>query len=527
MPPATLHRKKYSSSSGRKWVLARKIVQYLFLVLFLLLFVMSRRDHGWAGSWVNIPIRLDLLAALSYLLASRTLLEGFALSLILLLLTLLFGRAWCGWVCPLGTCLDLIPLKSPRGKRKPPAESWRKVKYLLLAAILTSALLGNLALLSLDPLTLLLRALTTAVWPGLDRILQLLEGVLYRLPFLSGEVAAFDALIRPGLFPESASFFQDSILFGALLGGVFALNLWAERFWCRYLCPLGGLLGLISKISLFRRVVRESCPGCLLCSADCPTGAIDPAGDYRSDPAECTLCLDCMESCPRSGVAIRAGKIQPKWNTYDPARREALLTVGLTAGAALLASSGASNRGEPPFLLRPPGVREANRDLHGMTDCIRCSECMRTCPTNAIQPAVFEGGVQGFGSPLIIPRLGYCDYSCNACGQVCPSQAIPPLELAEKQRQVIGRAYIDENRCIAWADHIECLVCEEMCPLPEKAIRLDAQEVSGLDGAGVRIRLPRVLRDSCIGCGICEYKCPVPGEAAIRVHVPEAVMSFE
>jgi ferredoxin len=105
-------------------------------------------------------------------------------------------------------------------------------------------------------------------------------------------------------------------------------------------------------------------------------------------------------------------------------------------------------------------------------------------------------------------------------------EAIPPLGLEEKRLQVIGKAYIDENRCIAWSDHKPCVVCEEMCPLPQKAIQLEEQEVWAPDNTSVAIQLPHVLRDSCIGCGICEYKCPVSGDAAIRVYVPQMGVPF-
>jgi ferredoxin len=192
---------------------------------------------------------------------------------------------------------------------------------------------------------------------------------------------------------------------------------------------------------------------------------------------------------------------------------------------ALFRSSDLAKR-EPSFLLRPPGAREVNRNVLDMTRCIRCSECMRVCPTNALQASTFEAGMEGFGAPILIPRLGYCEFSCNLCGQVCPVQAIPPLSLEEKQRQVIGRAYIDESRCIAWSDHQECLVCEEMCPVAEKAIQLEEKEAWGKDNVPVTVRLPHVLRELCTGCGICEYKCPVNGESAIRVYVPQVAVPF-
>jgi formate hydrogenlyase subunit 6/NADH:ubiquinone oxidoreductase subunit I len=116
--------------------------------------------------------------------------------------------------------------------------------------------------------------------------------------------------------------------------------------------------------------------------------------------------------------------------------------------------------------------------------------------------------------------LGHCDYDCTACGQVCPTDAIPVLALETKREVVIGQAYIDEKRCLPWADGRTCLVCEEMCPLPKKAIQLEDVVVESEDGQKTEVRRPHVVRKHCIGCGICENRCPLPGEAAIRVYVP-------
>jgi ferredoxin len=176
---------------------------------------------------------------------------------------------------------------------------------------------------------------------------------------------------------------------------------------------------------------------------------------------------------------------------------------------------------QPQFLLRPPGVHLVDPDPAVFSRCIRCGTCMRICPTGVLQPAVTETGVDSIGTPVLIPRLGYCDYACNACGQSCPVQAIPPLSLAEKQVQVIGKAYIDKDRCLPWADHRACFVCEEMCPLPQKAIRLEAARVQASDGSLVMLEQPVVLRDLCIGCGICETRCPLGGESAIRIYTPQ------
>ena len=128
-------------------------------------------------------------------------------------------------------------------------------------------------------------------------------------------------------------------------------------------------------------------------------------------------------------------------------------------------------------------------------------------------------GAEGLWTPVLVPRLGYCDYSCHACGEVCPTGAIPRLTLDEKRQTPIGVAYIDKDRCFAWADGYYCVVCEEVCPVPEKAIKLEERTVVNARGDTLTVRGPRVIRELCIGCGICEYQCPVSGEAAIRVYV--------
>ncbi len=501
--------------AGGAWVNARKAVQYSGLIAFVALFLWSRQG-GWAAGVINIPMRLDPLLVLLSAIASRTLVAGSALVLVTLIGTLIVGRAWCGWLCPLGTVFDLL---SPQRKRHlSPPESWRGVKYVVLLTALVAALLGNLTLLFLDPLAILLRTLTVSVWSAANQAITAAEGALYAVPFLAQPISTLDTWLRPALLPMTPVYYRDALLVAAFFVGLLLLDRLAPRFWCRYLCPLGGMLGLLSKTALFQRRLKEECKGCTLCTDLCPTGTIDPAKGYASDPGECTMCLDCLESCPRGLTTFAPALSRPKWNEYDPSRRQALLALGSAAAAVALFRSDALSARLSPTLLRPPGVPDVNDDLAALTRCTRCSECIRACPTGGLQPAVLDAGVEGLGSPILMPRLGYCDYSCNACGQVCPVQAIPPLSLDEKRTRVIGLASIDRSRCLPWSSYTPCIVCEEMCPLPAKAIQLEEARVWAPDGTQVDLQLPHVLRERCIGCGICEYKCPVNGQAAIRVY---------
>ncbi len=228
------------------------------------------------------------------------------------------------------------------------------------------------------------------------------------------------------------------------------------------------------------------------------------------------MCLVCAEDCPGDAVKFPFKVSNFLRQPYDIDRRKVLISMGATAVGVGLLETNFAGQLQPPVPIRPPGV--VNDKL--LSTCIRCGECSTVCPTNAIQMAVLDGGVEGFWTPVIVPRIGYCDYSCQACGQVCPVEAIPPLSLEEKRLQIIGKAHINRDRCLPWAENQECIVCEEMCPVPDKAIELELVEVPDGEGGIKTLQRPVVVRKLCIGCGICENKCPVSGEAAIQIWVP-------
>jgi ferredoxin len=154
-----------------------------------------------------------------------------------------------------------------------------------------------------------------------------------------------------------------------------------------------------------------------------------------------------------------------------------------------------------------------------LSACIRCGACFDVCPTSGLQPALTQAGASGLWTPVLQPRLGFCDYTCTACGHVCPTGAIPPLRLSTKRRQVIGVAVIDRNTCLPWAQNTTCAVCWELCPVPKRAIKLGkGRTVVGPSGGELWIRNPSVVSERCTGCGICENRCPVQGTPAITVR---------
>jgi ferredoxin len=414
----------------------------------------------------------------------------------------------------MGSILEWFSQK--RGSQRVP-EKLRTVKFLVFFSLVLAAVLGNQSGLILDPITILTRTMTTALWPGLRYLVYGLESFLYQFKFLWPALDGFHQTILIPLFQGIESVFAAAMpvfLFFAFLMG---LNRLAERFWCRYLCPLAGYLGLLSRLSIFRRNVSEECINCGQCGEVCPTGTINIQDGYASDPAECTMCFDCAAVCPVDAIRFPAGvanwKPAPR-QEYDPGRRQTLLAAAGVLGGIALAGLEPATRRQPDRLIRPPGARQTR-----FTDsCMRCGECVRVCPTQGLQPSLFEGGWQNLFTPRLMPRIGYCSYNCDACVRTCPTGAIPRISKGEKQSARIGLASINTDRCLPWAYETICSVCEEMCPLPEKAITLQEAQVPGLDGGFRTIFRPSVLIDLCIGCGVCEYHCPVGGEAAIQVQ---------
>jgi ferredoxin len=305
-----------------------------------------------------------------------------------------------------------------------------------------------------------------------------------------------------------------NLLVGALFAAVVALNLLRARFWCRYLCPLGALLGVVGQRPVVRlRRSAEGCNDCRLCLADCQGGANPSDAEWR--PAECFYCFNCQTECPTEAIGFEWARPR-KSAPLDLGRRRVMALGAAGAGGALLFQTHplGEQRSFNPELVRPPGSL-AEADF--LSRCIRCGECMKVCPTNAIQPTAWEAGLEGLWSPVLRMTMGYCEYECTLCSQVCPTGAIRPLGIAEKKAVKIGLAYIDRNRCLPYAYARTCIVCEEHCPTPKKAIWFEEVAVAMPGGERATVKQPHVDPVLCIGCGICTNKCVIKGHPAVLV----------
>jgi ferredoxin len=244
-------------------------------------------------------------------------------------------------------------------------------------------------------------------------------------------------------------------------------------------------------------------------------GAIEGEDQRNIRKRDCILCYDCVGKCPEGIIDHRVDfkRVHEAGPVLPLSRRQFLSAAG--AGVLLPLTMGRTARSDalPPMVVRPPGAVSEDRFV-GL--CLRCGECMRVCLTNGLQPTLFEAGVEAMWTPRLVSRIGYCEYSCTLCGQVCPTGAIAHLDKVTKRQVCIGTAVIIKDRCIPFVKPEQCMVCEEHCPTPEKAIVFDDVTVQSEEGP-VIIKRPRVVEHLCIGCGICEYKCPVASESAIVI----------
>jgi len=453
--------------------LVRWTIQLLLLALFVVFF--ARTAYGVSPVAGDLFLRFDPLVLLVSSIALRTVVSAALLALVTLALTLVFGRFFCGFFCPLGTAIDLFDSLLRRPKIR--ASRLQYLKYGVLLLLIAAAGFGASFIAWFDPLATSERVLTLVFHPAGTRIAALFG--MTRVQHYSELVIALAS-------------------FAAILG----LSLIAPRFWCRNLCPLGGIFALVSKVSLFKFSFAAECRDCGLCEGVCPTGAIVSAR-RGIDSGECIMCLACRYRCSTHSVSYRPCA-RPVG--FDPGRREALVTLG----SALVLASYAAKLARPrqnPELIRPPGALPEPEFLDA---CIRCERCMKACPTNGLQPCVFETGLNGIWTPRLVPRSGPCERNCNLCGRVCPTGALRRLSLEEKTYAKLGNAVIDQTRCIAWAENLVCLICDEACPY--NAIDSFSKVVDGTD-----LLRPYVNEHYCVGCGVCEFRCPVKGAAAIRV----------
>ena len=512
-----------------KIIATRRICQTFFFVLLIWFCVVTtlgeqwRQLRGWPVNWI---IDLDPLVGLGTLLTTRTLYAGLLWGLATVVLTIILGRFFCGWLCPFGSIHQFIGYLAKRKKsvkarlalnRYHPAQS---LKYWILVFLLSMAA----AELAIDVLRLprtntvgfavaivvslaaviILISRRTAVnlkkaFAGVFTIAGgwILAAFLFHgqwRPVASLQIGLLDPIslvyrsinliVLPLVDRTALMISSRPRLYagGGLIAAIFLvsvlLNLIRPRFYCRFVCPLGALFGVLGRFAIWRiGRTQEECMDCQLCEKNCE-GACQPTTRIRT--AECVVCLNCISDC-RHG--LMGYHIAPSTGgevvAPDLTRRE--LLVAAVSGVAVIPMLRIGGNPGPywnPNLVRPPGSLPEEQFL---SRCIRCGQCMRICPTNVIHPAGLAAGLEGLWTPVLNFRIGTsgCQHNCIACGNLCPTAAIRPINLDERQglgRYVeqgpvkIGTAFIDRGRCLPWSMDRPCIVCQENCPVSPKAI---------------------------------------------------------
>ena len=456
---------------------------------------------------VDFFLRLDPLVALVSMIASGTIIVNMLIAVVLVVLTLIFGRFFCGYICPLGSFIDfcnIIFFKKPKKKETLRPKPNRNIKYFILTGVIAGSFLGANVLHYFSPMSIFPRVFTLVIFPPVIWFLNFLLDISRPLNSALG----IDPLTH---FSFRQLYFSGTVSTLILIISIIAANYWRKRFWCRYICPTGALLSLFSRFAIIKRNVnKEKCNDCMLCASSCDMRAIKEH-PQETILSECTLCASCVKACNRNVNSIgftTFGFGHDDSKLMVPRRKFIYSAVtGLITASAL--KSGIHNKKDSNGrLIRPPGSVPEEDFL---SQCIRCGECMKVCKTNGLQPSHIDYGLDALWTPRLIPRQGACEDKCNMCGHVCPTQAIRPLPLEEKLFAKIGTAVIDRHRCIAWEQNLLCLICDEICPY-------DAIEFKVVTSFTGSFKRPFVIEEKCTGCGWCEHKCPIAGRGAIEVY---------
>lgn len=484
----------------------RIISQCVFFSIFIiLLFFLNNSDFA-AKIQTELFLQINPLVALLTSVASRKVIMALIPGAILIIvLTIIFGRVFCGWICPLGTAIDFSDhfiIGKARNISRRPHVYIQRLKYVLLLILVVLSVFGILVPFFMDPISIATRISAVVIDPSLHTVEMLALNIsdsfrnLFTVQKSTGSQIL--AIVVPGCF-------ASVLIFVAVFIGGF----WDRRFWCQYICPTGAFLGLLSRYPLLRRIVHDDkCNSCHACATrQCPVRAINHDNVKSTASAECIVCGICSQN-RRDCTSFALGK-QKNAPVEPPHLARRHFITGVIAGVVaptVLHGTGAGSilQVEP---VRPPGALPENEFL---SRCIACGECMKACPNHALHPCGFLDGLTKVNTPRIVPQIGYCKEDCTACTNVCPTVAIRPVPVADKPYIKTGTAVVNKSSCIAWKGESSCLVCQTHCPyqaISEQNIECGETTLYG----------PIVDKELCTGCGACEKYCVIKSDPAIRV----------
>jgi ferredoxin len=484
----------------------RILFSTLLFICFFLVFVDFKSFIP--TDYTNILLFLQFVPSVLKFYHIQTLaVSGF---LIVLLLTLLSGRTYCSFLCPLGIGQDIFSRIGGRFKRKFRRYGYKKpftvLRYSLLAITLIVTLVwGTYLIILLDPYSIFGRFMTFFAKPI----------VIFVNNFFAGILGKFDLYTLSNIPVRGFNLLTYSIpaAFLILIG---VLSFTKGRLYCNMICPVGTLLGLLSKVSFLRiKFDEKACTRCGRCSLGCKSSCIDFL-KHNVDVTRCVDCFNCISTCPDKALSYGIVKIKKKVHETDENKRKIIVgSILFLLGPSHIVrgqqkimplpkkeSTVKENRTVPVCPPGGGGIKEFNRD------CLACSLCINACPNSVLQPAFRQYGIAGIMQPVMDYHKSFCTYKCTACTEVCPTIALHPLVLEAKQLTQIGISRFIKDNCIVKTEKTVCGACAESCPT--KAVHMIPYEGNLL--------IPQVTEDICIGCGHCEFACPTVPYKAIFVE---------
>ncbi|HPC99376.1 MAG TPA: 4Fe-4S binding protein [Bacteroidales bacterium] len=485
----------------------RVIIAAIFLVLTGLLFTDIR--HIIPESLFNLVLWLQFVpSAVKFIDAGEAAALGF---MAVLILTLLTGRTYCSFICPLGILQDISGRVGGIIKKRFRRYGYKKphtvVRYFILALTLAVTLTGGIFLLNiLDPYSIFGRSVTLFAKPVVLWINNLMASAFH----LFDSYALADIRIPP----FRLMVYVIPALFLLLVG---FLSLIKGRLYCNMICPVGTLLGLLSKVLVFRiRIDGQKCTKCGRCAVACKSSCIDFL-NKEIDFSRCVVCFNCVEKCPDNAMNFGIGSLRKKETQFDPERRAFMAgSAAFLLGLPVLQNQDKSVRVPVPVkastvkeprtsFVSPPG----SVGISNFTSrCTACSLCVSACPNNVLVPSFKQYGITGIMQPYMDYHRGFCAYECIRCLEICPAGALMPLLPEAKKLTQIGKAVFIRDNCIVETEGTACGACAESCPT--KAVHMIPFKGN--------LTIPETTDDICIGCGHCEYACPVTPYKAIFVN---------
>ena len=489
----------------------RQILAILFFALITLLFLdFTGTIHAWFGWMAKIQFLPAVLAL------------NVGVILFLVVLTLLFGRVYCSVICPMGVFQDAVSWMSGLRKKKKYRFSYSPEKRILRYAVLALFIIALVA--GVGSFVALL-----APYSSYGRMANNLFAPLYG--WGNNLLAYFAERADSYAFYETSVWLKSlpTFLVALVTFIVVAVLAWKNgRTYCNTICPVGTVLGFLSRYSLFRIFIDAGkCTSCSLCSRKCKAACIDYK-NHNVDYSRCVSCMDCIGTCKHDAISYR-----PAWKkraTEAPAdgqqaavketsasRRSFLTaTAGLASASLLKAQEKKVDGGlavieEKKIPARaaaivPPGAWSSR---HFLQHCTACQLCVSVCPNEVLRPS---GDLMKLMQPEMSYERGYCRPECTKCSEVCPAGAIRPISLAEKSSIQIGHAVWIKDNCIPLTDGVECGNCARHCPTG--AIQMVPSE----EGDPESLKIPVINTERCIGCGACENLCPSRPFSAIYVE---------